>query len=204
MAIKDNIKILRTRKGYSQQELADILGVTNRAVSAWETGKTTPKMVIIEKLSELFAVPKSMIMDDGALNIYRNKDLSPVRKRVVPVLGRIAAGEPIFIDEHIEEYVPADEDVKVDFALRVQGDSMINAGINDGDIVFIKKQPTVEDGQIAAVLLDGSAMLRRVHRFQEYVQLLPENPKYEPTYLSPDNHGTFKFLGLATMVIKKL
>ena len=122
----------------------------------------------------------------------------------VPLLGTIAAGAPILAEEHIEEYIALSVDVKADFALRVRGDSMIDANIFDGDIVFIHQQPTVENGEIAAVMLidpvtsDGIATLKRVYRTPDGMQLVPENRNYAPIIVNKDNSEGAKILGKAT------
>lgn len=125
----------------------------------------------------------------------------------VPLLGNIAAGAPILAEDHIEEYIAISVDVKADFALRVQGDSMIDANIHDGDIVFIHQQPTVENGEIAAVMLidpdtsDGCATLKRVYKTPDGMQLVPENRNYAPIIVNRENGEGAKILGKATYYI---
>ncbi|MEF2825272.1 MAG: S24 family peptidase [Peptococcaceae bacterium] len=127
--------------------------------------------------------------------------------RSIPLLGTIAAGAPILADDHIEDYIEISLDVKADFALRVQGDSMIDANIHDGDIVFIHQQPSVENGEIAAVMLidettsDGIATLKRVYKTPNGLQLIPENRNYAPIIIDQSNGEGAKILGKATFYI---
>lgn len=105
----------------------------------------------------------------------------PITVQRVPLLGGIHAGEPSYAEEDFDGYVVLGSAVRCDFALRVVGDSMINARIHDGDIVFIRKQDTVENGEIAAVLIDDETALKRVRFLAGGMTMFcPENPKYEP------------------------
>lgn len=105
----------------------------------------------------------------------------PITVQRVPLLGGIHAGEPSYAEEEFGGYVVLGSAVRCDFALRVVGDSMINARIYDGDIVFIRKQDTVENGEIAAVLIDDETTLKRVRFLAGGMTMFcPENPKYEP------------------------
>jgi repressor LexA len=101
----------------------------------------------------------------------------------VPLVGRVAAGLPLLATEQIEDYIrlPAQWFTgRVDFALRVTGDSMVGAGILDGDIALIKQQPTADDGDIVVALLGDEATLKRLRRLPDHVELLAENPRYAP------------------------
>lgn len=99
----------------------------------------------------------------------------------IPIVGVVTAGRPILAVEHIEGYLPMDGQTKDRFALRVRGDSMIGAGIFDGDLVVVRQQPDADSGQIVVALLDDEATVKRLHRGEDgSVWLLPENPAYEP------------------------
>ena len=103
--------------------------------------------------------------------------------REVPLVGRIAAGEPLLAEENIEEYIPLPVDFvgdKDSFMLRVQGDSMIEAGIMDGDFVVVRSQKTVENGEIAAVMIEDSATVKRFYREKNQFRLMPENRSMSP------------------------
>lgn len=103
----------------------------------------------------------------------------------VPILGTIAAGAPLMAVEHIEGYLPVDPALargKDLFALKVRGESMINAGILPGDTVLLERTSTVDDGQIAAVWLEDAATVKRVYREKGRIRLQPENDEMEPIY----------------------
>ena len=124
-------------------------------------------------------------------------DIIPIDGTRVPIVGTIAAGKPILADENIEGYaIPADG-VKADFALRVKGDSMENVPILDGDIAFIRQQPIVENGEIAAILIDGEATLKRFYKRDNSVMLVAENPQYAPMIYTVENYEDFRILGKA-------
>ena len=115
----------------------------------------------------------------------------------IPVVGVVTAGLPILAVENIEGYIPWDGQANC-FALRVRGDSMINAGILSGDKVVVRPQKTAENGQIVVALLDDSATVKRFHREKGKVWLLPENPAYEPI------DGTdCSILGLVKAVVRE-
>lgn len=116
----------------------------------------------------------------------------------VPLIGAIACGEPILAQEHIEDYVDMPRHVRADFALICKGDSMINARIFDGDIVYIRQQDTVENGEIAAVLNDdGEATLKRVRIFDDHISLEPENPMYKPQVYWNEEMNHIRIIGKA-------
>jgi len=125
------------------------------------------------------------------------KDIIHFQTKKVPLLGEIAAGEPILATEDFKTYVEIDDALHVDFCLKVKGDSMIDARINDGDIVFIRKQPEVENGEIAAVLIDNEATLKRFYKNNGGVILKPENSKYQPKYYTEKDFKDIRILGKA-------
>ena len=190
MSIATNIKKLRTGANLSQAELGKIAGVTDKAVSTWEAGIKTPRMGAVEKMAAYFGVPKSAILDD----VYPSSapippGFEPLPKTVKrPLVGNIACGEPITAEENIEDYVDVPENVQCDFCLRCKGDSMIDAGIHDGDVVYIHITPQVENGQIAAVRIDGEATLKRFFWNEETqtMTLLAANRNFAPlVYTGP-------------------
>ena len=116
----------------------------------------------------------------------------------IPILGYIAAGLPLYADEHIEGYTYTERNGGAEyFALKVKGDSMINAGIHTGDIVLIKSCPDVDDGEIAAVLIDDEATLKRVYKLGDRVILRPENPAYSPMEFCKNDGKNIRILGKA-------
>jgi len=189
------IRELRLEKGLSQEELGRIVGVRRAAVNKWETGQVKNlRRDTIETLSRFFDVSPSYLM--GMTDIRRPDS---VRVRRVPILGSVAAGNPILALEEHHDYIEVDGNIRVDFCLRVRGDSMIDARIQDGDLVFVRQQPVVDNGDIAVVLIDDEVTLKRFYKTREGVILKPENSKYPPLYLSEADFKEVRILGKAVM-----
>ena len=126
------------------------------------------------------------------------ENLIPLPKtKKVPLVGTIACGTPITAVENVEDYIDMSEDVRADFALRCKGDSMINARIFDGDIVYIRQQPDVENGEIAAVYIDGEATLKRVFKHRDSLELRAENPTFPTLYYEGEELNSIRILGKA-------
>lgn len=196
MNIGAYIKKLRTENGYSQEELGRRLGVQRAAVQKWECGTVKNlKRDTIKKLSEIFNVPTSSFIDDEFLS-YDNIITMP-KKNYIPLVGTIACGSPILATENLDGEVSAPEDIDADFALRCKGDSMIDARITDGDIVYIRQQPTVENGEIAAVLIDEEATLKRVYISDNTITLVACNSKYQPFVYTGEQLNDIRILGKA-------
>lgn len=117
--------------------------------------------------------------------------------RKVPLVGAIACGEPILAAENIEGEIDMPDNIRADFALRCKGDSMINARIFDGDIVYIRKQESVENGEIAAVLIGDEATLKRVRLYDDHISLEPDNPMYKPLVYWAEEMNSVKIIGRA-------
>lgn len=189
MSIAENIKRIRLEHGLSQAEFGKIAGVSDKAVSTWELGTKTPRMGAVEKIANYFGITKSAIVDD-----VQPASPSPIPPgfipmppmRKVPLVGSIACGTPILAQQNIDGSVDAPEDIRCDFALRCKGDSMIDAGIHDGDAVYIRIQPEVENGEIAAVRVGEEATLKRVYYDGTTLTLMPANASFAPmVYTGP-------------------
>lgn len=125
-------------------------------------------------------------------------NILPIPKtKLVPLVGTIACGTPILAEENIEDYLKADENLPADFALRCKGDSMINSRIYDGDIVYIRKQSDVDDGEIAAVLIGEEATLKKVYKYPNKVVLRASNPIYDDMVYTNEELENVMILGKA-------
>jgi len=191
LSIAENIKRIRTEHGLSQAELGKIAGVSDKAVSTWELGIKTPRMGAVEKMANYFGIAKSAIVDDVQSTSATSAvppGFQPMPEMdMVPLVGRIACGTPILAEQNIDGHVDAPEDIRCDFALRCKGDSMIGAGIHDGDAVYIHIQPEVENGEIAAVRIGEEATLKRVYYQNGTLTLMPANAAYAPmVYTGPE------------------
>lgn len=171
----------------STTKLADQIGMSKQAISAYTTGVRVPKRPVINALAEALGVNPLWLMgydvgkyDNVTATIPAGFQPLPQRDRV-PRVGQIACGEPITAEENIDAYDEVPSAWHADFTLLCQGDSM-EPKIKDGDIVAIHSQPMVENGQIAAVLIDGEATLKRVFIFEDHIELRAENPAF-PTII---------------------
>lgn len=198
MKFHERLKSLRCSKNITQGELAKMTGLSRSAVSMYESGKRRPDYETLEMLADFFNVNMDYLLGKSDTNTdYSNiKNIVPLELKKVPLLGTIAAGKPILCDKHIELLLPCDADLNADFALRVHGDSMIDVGYFDGDIVFIHQQPVVEDGQIAAVRIDDSATLKRFYKIPGGCMLLPENAKYKAMTFTSENCDNIAIIGI--------
>lgn len=196
MNIGARIKKLRTEHNLSQEELGSTLGVQRAAVQKWECGavKNLKRETII-KLSEIFNVSPSYFIDEDYTN-YNNIISFPKMNRI-PLVGTIACGTPILATENLDGEVTVPENINADFALRCKGDSMIDARIHNGDIVYIRQQPTVENGEIAAVLIDEEATLKRVYISDNTITLVACNSKYQPFVYTGNQLDQIRILGKA-------
>lgn len=124
--------------------------------------------------------------------------------RMVPLLGSIACGEPILAVENLDGEIPMPENVNADFALRCKGDSMVGARINDGDVVYIRQQPDVDNGEIAAVIIGDEATLKRVYKYPNKLVLQAENPKYEPFIYADHELDNIRIIGKAVAFLSSV
>lgn len=195
-----NIKKRRLELGLSQEDLANKMGYTSRSsIAKIESGKNDiPQSKIKAFAKALETTPGYLMGLDESYNDLSALGLLPLPQMVKkPRLGVIACGEPLLTEENFDGYDDVPENVKCDFTLKCKGDSMINARINDGDIVYIKCQPTVENGQIAAVMVNGETTLKRVFVYENKVVLQAENPRYEPFIYVDEELNNIRILGKA-------
>ena len=194
------LKRRRRELGLTLAQIADEMGVAEATVQRWESGNIkTVRHEKIGRLAEILKVSPAALMgwSDTPRNNLPDNILPLPEMRKIPLLGTIACGAPILAEEHIEDYVDIPKHIPADFALTCKGDSMINARIFDGDIVYIRQQETVENGEIAAILIDGEATLKRVKIYDDHISLEPENPQYRPIVLWGEEMNTIYIIGKA-------
>lgn len=182
----ERFKELRQKKGWSQQRLADELNISKSSVNMYERGEREPSFETLESIADLFNVDMNFLM--GTTPIER-ATIFPVPVSVpigfsplpdmdtLPRVGRIACGAPILAEQNIEEYDSVPSSWRATFTLICVGDSMAPR-IQDGDLVAIRQQKEVENGEIAAVRIGDEATLKRVYFHDNYIELRPENPAY--------------------------
>lgn len=220
------IKSRRESLGLSFQQLADLTQMSKSTLQRYETGgiKNIPldKLEILAKA--LQTTPEWILdwgrsmdsLDKNVYSLYPDfrpginyiSDLSHTNNRniiYVPLVGEIACGTPILTEQNIERQILLPDTVRADFALRCQGDSMINAGIDDGDIVFIRSQKMVENGEIAAVQItdfDTEATLKKVYITDRSITLVAQNPTFEPITYTEEEMNNVEIVGKCVAVLK--
>ena len=177
---------------YTQETLAAKLNISKATIAMWETGKRLPSPEKYEEIADFFNVDIDFLY--GRTNIKRkysfrgDPDLSGLTNisypaaYPVPILGTICAGNGVWCEENYDGEFFIDRSVKADLCLRIKGDSMIDAGINDGDYVFVKKVYNYEDGKIYAVRINGDseAVIKVLHWQDDFIVLSSSNAEYKP------------------------
>lgn len=200
MSIAENIKKIRLEHELSQADLGKIAGVSDKAVSTWELGIKIPRMGAVEKMANYFGIPKSAILDD-AQPAPASRPIPPgfepmPKMKKIPLIGSIACGTPITAEENVEQMVCVPSRWHSTFTLTCKGDSM-EPRIHDGDLVAIRSQPEVEQGEIAAVRIGDEATLKHVYLHENFIELRPENPAFESIILTKEEMNTVVIEGKA-------
>ena len=208
------IKMRRMERGLSAKQLAEMAGVPQSSLSEWENGKAVASSTGVFKICDALKIsPNELLSTNPQLKESSNtlgrtiieatngihSTIRQIKKHTIPVLGSIACGKPIYAEEQLECYVDTLNGMKADFALWAKGDSMKDARINDGDLVFIKQQDMVENGEIAAVLISDEATLKRVFYDEKTatLTLMAANTHYAPFIYRGDQLNDIKILGKA-------
>lgn len=198
MEIGKLLKKRRQELNLTLEDVGNAVGVGKSTVKKWEDGYiANMKRDKIASLAKALQLSPAVIMglED---EVYTFDNIIPLPKmNKIPLLGTIACGEPILAEENIECDIDIPENINADFALRCKGDSMIDARIMDGDIVYIKQQPTVNNGEIAAVLIEDDATLKKVYLSGNTLTLLACNSSYEPFVYSGEQLNNIRILGKA-------
>lgn len=206
--MEENIDILyqriRSRRkelGMSQEELAEKVGYkTKSSINKIELGQNDIAQSKIYEFAKALRTTPAYLMGwedtpkDDHLTI---PNIYPIEKKKFPLLGNVACGQPTLATENFEGYIESGSNIHADFCLKAKGDSMVNARILDGDIVFIRKQEMVENGEIAAVLIDDEATLKRFYISNDIIQLNAENPSYAPQIYKKEDLNGIRILGKA-------
>lgn len=209
-----DLKARRLELGLTMLEVAKAIGVSEATVSRYESGNIkNMRRDRIENYAQVLKVNPALLIGvdeqvEDELTSLMNKydNIKQVKLKRFPLLGEIACGEPIFASEDKENYIMADMDINADFCLTAKGDSMINARIYDGDVVFIKEMPIVDNGDIAAVIIDDEATLKRVYYYPNKNKLVlnPENPAFEPLVYINEELNQIRILGKAVYFMSPL
>ena len=202
------IKQLREELGKSKAQVARELQIPYTTFVNYENEAREPNSEVLIMIANYFHVSVDYLIGRTE---NRHGNSLPVSNLVllkhiikVPIIGRIACGSPILAEQNYEGQTFCPDEVNADFALRCQGDSMIDANIQDGDIVFIKDTPEVENGEIAAVVVGEEATLKKVYYHGDTVTLLPANSSYEPMIFKKDEINDIRICGKAVAVLRHI
>lgn len=221
--IANRLKQALEMRNMKQADLVNMTGIGKSSISTYLSGDYEPKQKNLYRLAKALDVNESWLMgydvpmerqqpvqSTAASLVDTVSNLLPLPKtRKVPRLGTIACGEPILAQENIESYDRAPDGVNCDFTLKCKGDSMVGARINDGDIVYIRLQEEVENGEIAAVLVDdaseiSAATLKRVYLYENQIVLQAENPKYSPLVYTGEDMNKVRIIGKAVAFLSEV
>lgn len=193
---------LRDERGLKDADVVKATGITKSTFSDWKSGRSKPKQDKLQKIADFFEVSLDYLTtgEDITASISLS-NIFPIELKRFPMLGEIACGTPKYTNEDRESYVMAGTNIKADFCLKASGDSMVNARILDGDIVFIQQQDMVENGEIAAVVVNNGseATLKRLFYYQDKGLLIlkAENPAYEDLIFQGEELNEVHILGKA-------
>lgn len=200
LTIGDRIRIRREELGMTQLELAEKAGFKSKtSINKIELGVQGLTQSKIKAVAEALRIRPSDLMGWRDEEQPMPDDIIQIEKRKFPLLGDVACGVPRFADQQIELYVEHGTKIQADFCVRAKGDSMINAGIHSGDIVFVRKQSSVDNHDIAVVLIGDDATLKRVFYYPEKHKLVlqAENPDFEPFVFVGEELQNIQILGKA-------
>lgn len=180
--IGEKIRYFRLLKRYSQEQIARKMNITQGAVSQWEKGRTVPDAGTLIQLAKLFDCTVNDLTSDAPV---RDLDSVNIVRNAVPIIGSIACGERVTPDTETEGSADLPDGVKADFALKCKGDSMIPTFL-EGDLVLIRQQPEVNNGQIAAVNIEGETTLKHLYHQETGILLVADNPAFAPVFIPAD------------------
>ena len=190
--------------GMTLEDVAQEIGMAKSTIQRYEKGSIEKmKLPVIEAIARVLSVSpawicfKSDVMEVNSTRGLPSNIIPMPNTYTVPLIGTIACGQPILAVEDADEVVEVPEHIHADFALRCKGDSMIDARIYDGDIVYIHSQPEVENGEIAAVRIGEEATLKKVRAYQDMIILEPANQAFEPLVYRGEEHNEIEVLGKA-------
>lgn len=166
---------LRRERGYNQDQLAEMAMLNRVTLARYETGVIEPGVFALSRLADALGVSTDEIL----CRTPKLPPFLPIVKNAVPIVGEIACGQPITAEQNIEGFADLPDGVSADFALKCKGESMTPT-FQPGDLVLIRQQEEVENGQIAAVGVNGEATLKRFYRHGDGVVLVADNPAFAP------------------------
>lgn len=207
MSIGERLRWRRKELNMTLEEVAQIVKISRQTMSRYENGiiSNIPSDKI-EALAKALKTSPAYIMgwEDTPAPASNLIPIADLHMKKIPLIGTIACGSPILAEENITDYIDAPGHIRADFALMCRGDSMIGANIRSGDIVFIRQQPEVDNGQIAAVLVEDEATLKRFYHSGNTVTLLAENPDVPPLVYADRELESVRVIGLAVAFLHEM
>ena len=191
----ERLRELMSDAGDTIYSLAESVQVSPSSISKYTNSAMAPRIPVIDTIARKYKVNPVWLMGADVEKYLEDGNLPEPRK--IPVVGTIAAGLPILAQENIIAYDYVYDDQDITFALRVKGDSMIGARLQEGDSVYIHKQDDVDNGDIAAVLIDDEAVIKRIYKYNGMVVLKSENPAYKDIIINKSDRKDVKILGKA-------
>lgn len=202
-----NIKYYLNERDMTQTQLAKILDYPEMTVSNWVNAKYYPRIDKIQEMADFLSINKSDLIEDKPkdIDITKIPGIIPIKKiKRIPILGVIHCGDPIWAEENFEGYFSTDPELfMADFSLYATGDSMIDANIYEGDLVFFRKTPSPETGSIVAVLIDDEAALKKYTKTDTALIFSPCNDKYNPIVITETTDKSVMILGEMVAVLSK-
>ena len=201
----NNLKYYMNKNNVSRNQLSSSLGIAYTTLADWLNAKTYPRIDKIEMLANYFGIEKSDLVDNKPSNLSTPH---PVSFITIPLYGDISCGNGMFVDDNLVDTIEvvsnglagSESDY---FAQIASGDSMINAGINDGDLLIFKKSSSIESGQIGSFCIDdGIATCKKFRQGETFIQLIPMNPSYDPIVIDLNNTN-FRVIGILKRAIKE-
>lgn len=200
----ETLKRLRKQKNLTQKELGLRIGCSESAISQYESGKRSPDYETLLKMAEeLETSANYLLTGEEDVSSFPPNFLPMPEMRKIPRVGRIACGEPIIAEENIEDYDDTPEEWHADFSLICVGNSM-SPKIEDGDIVAIRRQVQINNGEIAAVRIGDEATLKIVFVHADYIELRPVNPSYPSIIRRREEMNDIKIEGKAVGLCRNL
>lgn len=189
----------REANGLKKSRLAELLNISEPNITRYENAEHGAREDQIEKMSEILGVSPAWLL---GYDVPKYIEASPCK--AIPIIGDVAAGLPLFAQENILGYEAVEENECIDFCLKIKGDSMINAGIPDGSLVFIKRQDTFDNGQVVICLIDNEAVCKRAYKENGKLELRSDNPTYPPILIKKKDVKDVRILGVVKYVKHKV
>lgn len=204
----NRMKDLREEMHKTKAQVAREMNMPYTTYVNYEKGTREPNSEVLIMIATYFGVSVDYLIGRSESRLPENiiaNNLIPLKQIIkIPIIGRIACGKPILAEQNYEGFTYCPDNVKADFVLKCQGDSMIDANIQDGDLVFIEESPVVENGEIAAVVIGEEATLKKVYYQNDTITLLPANTAFEPMVFSKEEINSIHICGKAVAVLRHI